>query len=158
MTALHDINTLWIEKATSLNPGEKLFIESDSAKAQRRLERDLTRARDTFSLVNPVESSKISIRTTYKDRKFWVVLLKLASSPLIGYKKDAAGDVVKITLGVEPEQQRRLKLMRQDGLSPDEIAEIEGRPLTEAEKSILGLIDLEEEGEGEEDGKESPKG
>jgi hypothetical protein len=144
--SLNQIYSLWIQRAVELNPGEKIFLEADSAKEQKRMERELGKEREAYAQVDPIEASKVAIRNTFKDRKHWVVIEKMANSPLVGFIKDAGGEISKITLGAEPEKIRRIRLMIADGYSQDKIEEIEGT-LTEEELTTLGFTFTQEGGE-----------
>ncbi len=50
-----------------------------------------------------------------------------------GFTKNADGVVTKVTLGTDKERERRIYLMKKDGLSVEEVEELEGE-LSEEER------------------------
>jgi hypothetical protein len=66
------------------------------------------------------------------------MLKKHAVSPEIAFKKDNEGGIARVVIERDNDRIRRLTLMKQDGLSLQFIAEIEGE-LTREELQILGF-------------------
>jgi len=64
------------------------------------------------------------------------VLKKVASSPTTAFRRSEDGQVERIDFKFDSERSRRIRLMFQDGLSIDEIREIEGE-LTPEEELLL---------------------
>lgn len=69
----------------------------------------------------------MQIYSTFRDGSYWVVIRKNNPDHLIGYVKGADGTLQKVTINpIGTEMLRRLKLMIDDGVSIDEIQEMEG--------------------------------
>ena len=76
--------------------------------------------------IDPTASSELQIITRFKDHRFWLVIKKIAYSPLIGFKKGKNGEVKRVLINDSFARRRRLLLMKEDGLTIEEIKEIEG--------------------------------
>lgn len=130
----------WIEKLSLLNYGEELFIPAASRQEQKQTERIFVREHKLLAKIDPLQASRTHIYSTFRDQKFWVVLRKIDATPATAFVKGSDGKVARLsTESIEHSQRfRRLRLMLEDGLSLQEITEIEGE-LTEEEKRYLGF-------------------
>ena len=116
-----DIIESWFEQAKKLDSGESLFLECHSKADARSMLRKFKHIRSEYEKINPILTSTIELHTTFKDKKFWLVITKLSASPLVGFKKDMNGNLIKITLENDIDRERRIKLMIVDGMNLEEI-------------------------------------
>jgi hypothetical protein len=117
----------WLNKTLELETGEEYYLQIHAKDEQKRL---LKMIRDEIKImekVDPIGASQIYAKGVFKDKRFWVVLRKVAVSfTSVGFKKDLSGEVKKVELEHNSEEIRRLSLMRQDRMSWEEIEEMEG--------------------------------
>lgn len=125
----------WIDQAIAMNPGESIFLPGENRDYAKSLARKFRNELKIVSELDPVRANKIQVHTTVKETLYWVELKRTFGNPLVGFKKGKDGETVKITIE-DPEKKRRLLLMKEDGLTLDEVEEIEGQ-LSEEERSIF---------------------
>ena len=123
----------WIEAAKDLEPGGMIYLEVQDKKEQTVRMKAFNEILAKLSRDEPVLASKIKVSRSFKDRRVWVELLMLDKSPLEGYIKQPDGTIKKISVTVDPDRRRRLKLMVQDGLTRDEINDALEYPMTQSE-------------------------
>ena len=124
----------WLTQASKLQAGEELYLEvktKPEQKSQVKLFKELIAklARD-----EPVVASKLSVTYTTRDRRMWVVIKMEEISPLTGYVKGKDGSLEVLSVTVDPDRKRRIKLMVSDGIPKDQINEMLDSPMTRAEE------------------------
>lgn len=127
----------WLNRLPTINFGEELFIPVGSRREQKTVETVFQREKRILSQIDPEQASQTHIYSTFRDQKFWVVLRRVDATQATGFLKDTEGTIQKLTID-QSQRQRRLDLMIKDGLSLQEIEEIEGL-LSNEEKRYLGL-------------------
>jgi hypothetical protein len=126
----------WLLEALKLIPGEEIKLECENREDCWGTKQSLLGVQTRLGKVNP-EVFKIVISQAFVDKKYLVILRKRQTNPLIGFKTTLKGEVEKITISFE-DKQRRIKLMLQDGMTPEQIMELEEN-LTEEDKTLLGI-------------------
>lgn len=126
----------WIDEALRLEPGESLFLHGETRDHCKALCRKFRNELKIIAELDPMKANKLMVVHTIKDGKYWVELKRIYGNPLVGFKKTKDGKVEKLSID-DPERRRRLLLMKEDGLSLDEVLEIEGE-LSEEEQAIFG--------------------
>lgn len=128
----------WLQSVVEgLSTGEELLLPALSNKDAKEKLTLFSRELKILARVDPTATSELQITTRFKDHRFWLVVKKVAYSPLIGFKKGKNGEVERILINDSSERRRRLLLMKEDGLSVKEIQEIEG---SLNEKDLMLLI------------------
>lgn len=130
-----DIILAWLEQVEHIEIGETIYIPTDSRKASNDIAKLFKKEIKLLSELDPVRGGRIFLATQARDGQWWITLTRVTTSPLIGFVKTKSGDIVRTTLE-DPEKVRRLRLMREDGYTLEEIEEIEGK-LTEEERRIV---------------------
>ena len=117
----------WLHKTLELETGEEYYLNTHAKDDQKRLLKQVKDEIKIFEKVDPIGASQIHVYGTFKDSRFWVVLKKVSVSYWsVGFRKNLKGEVEKVELEHNAEQMRRFQLMRKDGLSWEEIEEMEG--------------------------------
>jgi hypothetical protein len=87
----------WLFKALELKEGEELYLpcdrKEDVAKLLTLFRKELTILKD----ISPEAEDCITVKPTFKDCSFWVVLLKTVKKEEVAFKK-SNGKVVKVIL------------------------------------------------------------
>jgi len=109
---MREIIIKWLREATQLNTGEELYIPTDNQTAQKDTYGLFRKELEILRRIEPEESAKIRIYTTYRDGKFWVGLKKVSITPLVAFKKDADGTVSRISITNERETDR-IKMLKE---------------------------------------------
>lgn len=117
----------WLQSATeNLSVGEELLLPAKNKKdATEKLKLFSDKLRQ-IAKTNSLEVSELSLTTRFKDHRFWLIIKKIAYSPLIGFKKGKTGEVERVLIADSSSKRRRLLLMKEDGFSIAEIQEVEG--------------------------------
>jgi hypothetical protein len=127
----------WFKKAVAeLQVGEELRFEVESKLEAQSKKKALIKFKREYEELDPIGASLIDIKTDRSLEKFWVLIIKRATSPLMGFKKCADGTTERIILDNDLNRERRLKLMINDGLTLEEVEEIEGS-LTPDERKLF---------------------
>lgn len=127
----------WLSSVSEgLSPGEELLLPAKNKQDVKQQQILFLRELRILSKIDPVSSSQLQITTRFKDHRYWIVIKKVSFSPLIGFKKSKNGKVERIEIIDSSEKRRRMLLMREDGYTPEEIEEVEGK-LTEEEVKLL---------------------
>jgi hypothetical protein len=131
---MRNITIDWLYKASQLTVGEELYFPAESKQVQKDLYKLFLRELKVMSEIDAVMASTIAVAPTFKDKRHWVLLRKTAGTPTTAFKKNTVtGEVERVLLHDDTDRQRRIRLMIEDGLSIDQITELEGE-LTEGEK------------------------
>ena len=93
----------------------------------------LLELREKLGRDEPVTASKIDISPKYQNDQYWVCLKMRARSPLVGFIKRKDGELTSVTIAVDTERRRKIRLMVNDCLSISEINDALENPLTKAE-------------------------
>lgn len=117
----------WLQSVVEgLSIGEELLLPALSNKDAKEKLSLFSKELRVLNKIDPTASSELQITTRFKDHRFWLVVKKVAYSPLIGFKKGKNGEVERVLINDSSERRRRLLLMREDGFTVEEIQEIEG--------------------------------
>ena len=127
----------WLHQAIELKTGEEIMLPAESRSDLKERKRLLSQELKVLNKVDPVNASQLQIATRFKDHRYWIVLKKVAFSPLIAFKVGTDGQVERVVLEDNYEKLRRIRLMKDDGYSIEEIEEVEGE-LSKEEKEYLG--------------------
>lgn len=100
----------WLREGMALQSGEELYIPADSKIAQNDFYQALRRELHILRQIQPEDAAKLRISTTYKDVQFWVVIKKIALTPLVAFKKCNDGTVSRVEISNE-KNNRIYKLM-----------------------------------------------
>ncbi len=134
---VQEITVRWLQKASEeIELGESMLFPADTRQDQKEKKRLFLRELKILAKVDPVAASQLQITTKFEDHRFWIVVKKIAFSPLIAFKKGKNGNVERVVLKDDSEKLRRLSLMKSDGYSIKDIKEVEG-DLTEEEMEFL---------------------
>jgi len=125
----------WLHEALALKPGEELYLPVDTKAAQKQLHKDFKKEIEILKEIDPLEGSRIHAIPTYKDNRFWLMLKKHETSPLVAFKRGNDG-TERVTVASGAERKRRIRLMAEDGMGKEEIEAIEGK-LEENELYLL---------------------
>ena len=131
-----DLVIKYLKEAISLEFGEELFIPAESRNEQMHLMKTIIQEIRILEKIDPLTASSLIIHGAFKSHRLWVVMKKVVASPTTAFKKTEHGEVERIDFDFDSERARRLRLMLQDGLSLEEIKELEGE-LTPEELSFL---------------------
>ena len=126
----------YLKEAIDLEYGEELFIPAESRSDQMHLMKTIIQEIRILEKIDPLTASSLIIHGAFKSHRLWVVLKKVVASPTTAFKKTEKGEVERIDFKFDSEKARRLRLMVLDGLSLEEIEEIEGK-LTTDERAII---------------------
>ena len=135
MQSKRDLVIEYLRQAINLQFEEELFIPAESRNDQLHLMRSILAEIRILEKIDPLTASSLIINTAFKSHRLWVVLKKVAASPTTAFIKTEDG-VERIDFKFDSERARRLRLMQRDGLSIEEIKELEGK-LTPEEESFL---------------------
>jgi len=111
---MRDILVKWIQQGLVLKTGEELYIPCDNKVAQGDFYNSLRKELNVYRNIDPEESAKLRVSSSYKDRQFWVVIKKIALTPLTAFKKSNDGEVSRVTIQNTKEQQRLERLKEAD--------------------------------------------
>ena len=129
---------LWISKAKEVEPGESIFLNCEDRVHSRAICRQFKKELKELSRIDPISASEIKVVTAIRDQRYWVKLKKTRGSPFIGFKKDKDGKTIRIEID-DPERSRRLACMKEDGLTLEEVEDIEGE-LNEDERRLFEAL------------------
>jgi len=123
---VREIIIKWLHKATEeLATGEELLFPAETKPDQKEKKRMFIAELKILNKIDPVAAAEIQITSRFKDHRFWIVIKKIAFSPLIAFKKGLDGKVERVLIDADSEKFRRLSLMKQDGYSIEDIIEME---------------------------------
>jgi len=127
----------WLHKATEeLTTGEELLFPAETKPDQKDKRRLFINELRILNKIDPVAAAEIQIYSRFRDHRFWVVIKKIAFSPLVAFKRDVKGNIERVIIEDDSEKMRRLSLMKSDDYSIKEIEEMEGG-LTKEEVEFL---------------------
>jgi hypothetical protein len=112
---------IWFEMAKELDPGKSIFLPVSSKKEQTEIARLLRELKNEYIKVDPDQAMSLLIDSMFKDGKYFVFMKKIYATPLIGFLRDAEGNMSKIDISGTGDRNRMLTLMIKDGLSKAEI-------------------------------------
>ncbi|MBE9592746.1 MAG: hypothetical protein IMF19_04630 [Proteobacteria bacterium] len=135
MTKPNPLSYQWFTQALELKSEEEIFIPVSSRAEQKTLFRDIKKVIYEYSNIDKVQASKIDAVGTYQDGKLWVKIFVKATSPLVGFKKESDGKMVRIVLQDQAERNRQVKLMLDDNIPKFEI--VKKMNLSPLEQEIL---------------------
>jgi hypothetical protein len=116
----------YLKEAIDLDFDEELYIPAESRNDQMHLLRTVIQEIRILERIDPVTASSLIVHGAFKSHRLWVVLKKVSASPTTAFRKGRDGEVERVTFEFDSERSRRLRLMIQDGLSVEQIQEIEG--------------------------------
>ena len=137
MEQVRQIVIKWLNKAMEeLAVGEELAFPATTKPDQKEKKRMFINELKMLHKIDPVSASEIQITSKFRDHRFWIIIKKIAFSPLIAFKKNIDGSVERVLMEDDTEKLRRLSLMKQDGYSIEDIKEMED-DLTEEDIEFL---------------------
>lgn len=126
----------WLQKASEeMEAGEIMLFPADTRQDQKDKKKLFLKELKILAKVDPVAASQLQITAKFEDHRLWIVIKKIAFSPLIAFKKNIDGSVERIVIEDNSEKLRRLSLMKSDGYSLKDIREMED--LTKEEIEFL---------------------
>jgi len=125
--------------------GEELYLPAESRNEQQRLLKMVTNELSILERIDPVSASNILVNSAWRSHRLWVVLKKVVASPTIAFVKSEDGTVSRVKVPFDAGRARRLRLMLLDGLTKEEIEEIEGELSSEEKAFINGGLKGKEE-------------
>ena len=131
-----DLLIRWLEEALQAKTGEELHLPVETRKDRKALVKALQKEVDILRKIDPVPASTLLIAEKTKDGKLYVIIRKVMMTPLVGFLKRVDGETERIEISHERDRWRRLKLMKDDGLSLQQVEDIEG-DLTEEEQHFI---------------------
>jgi hypothetical protein len=133
---MKDLIVKWFEQAINLPTGKEILLECESKQEQTYVKKILNDLKKEYH-VDPVEASKISVRTQRKDRRFWVIIRKRSTSLMIGFIRDENSNTEKLVITENNSLHRQVYLMNLDGLSHKEISDTLGITTEEVVRLLL---------------------
>lgn len=104
----------WLREALELETGEELYIPADNKQAQQDFYSALRKELNVMKSIDTEEAAKLRIFTTYRDSQFWVVIKKIAITPLVAYKKDTEGKISRVKLSNDKDKERLERLRKEE--------------------------------------------
>ncbi len=126
----------WIDKTLERDLHEKIYIPAETKPDAQQTVRDLKKELILLYDLEPEKAGTIVVASIFKDRRHWVVLERTKGNPLVGFVKAKDGTLERVEIEIDAERDRRLQLMKEDGMTLEEVEAIEGE-LTEVEKEIF---------------------
>lgn len=131
-----DLLIRWLEEALQAKTGEELHLPVETRNDRKALVKALQKEVDILRKIDPVPASTLLIAEKTKDGKLYVIIRKVMMTPLVGFLKRVDGETERIEIDHSRDRWRRLKLMKDDGLSLTQVKDIEG-DLTEEERFFI---------------------
>lgn len=131
-----DLLIRWLEEALQAQTGEELHLPVETRKDRKALLKALQKELETLRKIDPIPASTLVLSERTKDGKLYVIAKKVMMTPLVGFLKRQDGTTERIEIDHSRDRWRRLKLMKDDGLSLQQVEDIEG-DLTEEEKQFI---------------------
>jgi hypothetical protein len=117
----------WLHKASEeLVTGEEMLFPAGTDPDQKDKRKAFIKELRIFSKIDPIAAAELQITARFRDHRFWIVIKKIAFSPLIAFKKGRNGKVIRIIIEDDAEKLRRIGLMKEDGYLLEDIEEMEG--------------------------------
>ena len=127
----------WLQSVIDeLSKGEELLLPAKNKQDVKEKQRLFVDELRVLTKIDPISASELQVATRFKDHRFWLVVKKVAFSPLIAFKKGRNGEVERVIMTDSSERRRKLLLMKADGYTISEIEDIEGS-LNEEELELL---------------------
>jgi len=111
----------WFQQALSLKEEEEIFIPVSSKIEQKTLCKDIRRVATEYNTVDKVKASRIEVVGSFRDSRLWIRIHIKPTSPLVGFKKDANGNMKRIVLTDKDARYRQVCLMLSDKISVSKI-------------------------------------
>jgi|PlaIllAssembly_1097288.scaffolds.fasta_scaffold09012_3 hypothetical protein len=135
---MRNIAVEWLHKAAALQTGQELYFPAENKQTQKDLFKLFIRELRVFSQIDAVLASTIVVAPTFKDKRHWVVLRKIAAIPTLAFMKDDHGVIQRVSIADDSDRIHRLELMIKEGYSLEKMEEIEGK-LDELTLRRIGL-------------------
>lgn len=135
MIIKREIVIQWINEILKKPLHTKLYIQVESKENARKGVTDFNREISVLAKIDPEKSGTLFVSFIYKDKKYWIVLERIIGNPLVGFIKNPSGEMERVTIEYDPERERRIFLMFEEGFSIEEVESAEGK-LTESEKRL----------------------
>jgi predicted HTH domain antitoxin len=154
---MNEIVVSWLTQALKLEEGEQLLLEAKTKYAQRQTFERFKKVLERLKELNEDFSTlSLSMDLGRSGSKLWVIISKLSPPPKVGFVRHSNGTLSKTSF-YEKEVIRRVALMLQDGISKEEIAELEGMSLEDVKELVMICCSTDENlrnfPQGEEDGR-----
>lgn len=143
---MSEVYRVWFRKAASMKAGERIFLPVETKNEGQHVISLLKKEQDAYAQVDAVEAASVNISPpTMRDNRLWVILRKMAHSPLVAFvKTDDEAVPQKVILGTDEVRLRKISGYIRSNMMLNEIQEAMG-PLSEDEIRYFGLEDWEEE-------------
>ncbi len=138
MEAQRQVIIKWLHKTLNAEIGEEYYLNVHAKDEQKRLTKAFKDEIKILSKIDPIGASQLYVFSIFKDKRFWVVIRKVAISLTVGFKKVLDGSLVKEELEDNAEEVRRYTLMRRDHMSWKDIEETEGPVLPSIKEKVDG--------------------
>ena len=130
----NQVEQRWLDEARMLLPGQELFLQVEHKAEQTRRMKAMNELIAVLGRDEPETASRLSVNRLARDGKIWVHIRMLERSPLVGFIKNKDGSLEKVSVFLDPERRRRIKLMVSDGLLEEEMNAALDFPLSQSEK------------------------
>lgn len=131
-----DLVLKWIDKVMEQDLHEKIYIPAETRPDGMNTVKDFKKELSILYDLEPEKAGTVVATYTFRDRRHWVVLERVLGNPLMGFIKRRDGTLERVEVEIDPERDRRLFLMAEDGMSLEEVEEIEGE-LSELEREMF---------------------
>lgn len=131
-----DLLIRWIEEALAQKTGEELHLPVETRQDRKMLQKALQKEIEILRRIDPVPASTLVLSPKTHQAQLYVVIKKVMMTPLVGFRKLQDGTTERIEIDHSRDRWRRLKLMKDDGLSLQQVIDIEG-DLTEEERFFI---------------------
>ena len=138
MTKPNPLAYQWFQQALELKDEEEIFIPVSSRIEQKALYKDIRKVIREYSVIDKVQASKIDAVGVFRDGKPWVRLHIKPTSPLVGFKKGANGEMERIVLQDQSGRNRQIRLMLYDNVPKEDIIKTMKLSLLEQEQFFSG--------------------
>lgn len=126
MRVKRDLLMNYLREATDMKRGEILFIPVESKDQQKYLLSEINKEIRALQEIDLQAAMQLISEGIFKDMRLWVCIKKVSASPTTAFIKKESGEIKRLNIDLSSEKERRRKLMFEDGLTNEEIAEIEG--------------------------------
>lgn len=129
-----DLILKWIDQALVQELHSKLFIPAEAKEDATKLKNAFHKELEIMYKIDPEKASTLLLGVVRKDKRWWLVIERVIGNVLTGFVKGPDGTLSRIHIDYDPERERRIELMIEEGYSLEQVEEYEGE-LTELEKA-----------------------
>lgn len=147
---MSEVYRVWFRKAAALKPGERIFLPVESKNDGTHINAILRKEQEAFARIDADEAASVLVTpNVLRDGRLWIILRKLAYSPLVGYMKSNDEAVpTKVKLETNETRLASIGIRVREGCT---LEEIEGQfgALSDDEKRYFGLEDSNAQSTGD---------